>query len=91
MSGKWVTAAAVSDTLSAQALCERLHAEGVSARVQSDSELLGAARQCRILVPQEALHRAKRILSEAPFTDAELAWLATGELGHGKEKDDGDG
>jgi len=85
MSGNWVSAAVVSDTLSAQALCERLVAEGVTARVQSDTSLLGAARLCRILVPQEALHRAKWVLSNSQFTDAELEWLATGELGDGKD------
>jgi hypothetical protein len=81
MPGKWATVAVVSDTLSAQAVFERLVSEGVEARVQSDTALLGAARQCRVQVPVEAEHRAKRVLADAQFTDAELDDLATGEAG----------
>jgi hypothetical protein len=76
----WETAAVVSDTLSAQALIGRLASEGVPARLQSDTALLGAARQCRILVPAGLLHRAKYVLWETQFTEEELAFLATGEL-----------
>jgi hypothetical protein len=86
MPGKWVSAAVVSDTISAQVLCDRLNAEGVPARVQSDTALLGAARQCRILVREEALRRATRVLSDAQFTEEELKSLATGDLGGGKEE-----
>ena len=76
----WETAAVVSDTLSAQALIGRLASEGVPARLQSDTALLGAARQCRILVPAGLRHRAKYGLWETQFTEEELAILATGEL-----------
>jgi hypothetical protein len=89
MSGKWTTVAVVSDTLSAQAIHERLVTEGVEARVRSDTELLGMARQCRIQVPAEAERRAKRVLAEARFTDAELERLATGEPDDGG-KEEGD-
>ncbi len=68
----------VSDTLSAQAICERLLSEGVTARIQSDTALLGTARQCRVQVPAEVEHRAKRVLADAQFSDAELEELATG-------------
>jgi hypothetical protein len=78
MSGKWITVAVVSDTLSAQAIYERLTTDGVTARVVSETELLGTARLCRVQVPQESEHRAKRVLADAPFTDAELDELATG-------------
>jgi hypothetical protein len=81
MPDKWTTVAVVSDTLSAQAVYERLITEGVAARVQSDTALLGSARSCRIQVPAEAEHRAKRVLADAQFTDAELDRLATGEVG----------
>jgi hypothetical protein len=79
MPDKWITVAVVSDTLSAQAIHERLVTEGVEARVRSDTALLGIARQCRIQVPARAEHRAKRVLTEAQFTDAELERLATGD------------
>ena len=77
---KWDTAAVVADALSAQVLLGRLLSEGLPARVQSDTALLGAARQCRILVPAGLLHRAKYVLWETQFTEEELAFLATGEL-----------
>jgi hypothetical protein len=76
----WDTAAVVSDTLSAQALMGRLASEGVPARLQADTALLGVARQCRILVPSRLLHRAKYVLWQTHFTEEELASLATGEL-----------
>jgi hypothetical protein len=79
MPAKWKTVAAVSDTLSAQALYERLVTEGVEARIRSDTALLGSARQCRIQVPEEAERRAQRVLADAQFTDDELDALARGE------------
>jgi hypothetical protein len=87
MPDKWVSAVVVSDTVSAHALCERLIREGVPARVQSDMAVFGAASQCRVVVPQEALHRARWTLSNSEFTESELAWLAMGELGDGKEEE----
>jgi hypothetical protein len=78
MPGKWITVAVVSDTLSAQAIYDRLTTDGVTARVLSDTELLGTARPCRVQVPEEVEHRARRVLADAQFTDAELDELATG-------------
>jgi len=76
----WQSLMTVLDTLSAQALVERLNGEGVPTRVQMDTSLLGAARSCEILVPSELLHRAKWLLSSGQFSDTELTYLATGEL-----------
>lgn len=75
---RWSTVAHFSDTLSAQALLERLVAEGLGARIHADTSLLGAARACRVVVPQEQLHRARWVLSQSQFTDEELAALAAG-------------
>jgi hypothetical protein len=75
----WDTAAVVSDTLSAQAVLGRLAAEGVPARLQSDTALLGAVRQCRILVPASIVAHARVLLWQSRFTDEELASLALGE------------
>jgi len=55
-------------------------AEGVPAEVVSDTSLLGEARHCKIRVPPELSHRARWLMSQAQFTDAELTFLATGEL-----------
>ena len=75
----WEIAAVVADTLSAQALLGLFASEGVPARRVTDSELLGAARQCRILVPTAMIHRARCVLWQTRFSDEELAALAVGE------------
>jgi hypothetical protein len=77
--GHWDTAAVVADTLSAQVLLGRLLSEGVPARVQSDTALLGVVRQCRILVPRDMMHRARWVLWQTRFSEDELASLATGD------------
>lgn len=76
----WQPVAIVLDTLSASAMAERLELEGIRAVVQSDTSLLGAARQCRVLVQKEDLPRARWILFSGGFTEAELTDLATGKL-----------
>jgi hypothetical protein len=76
-SSEWDTAAIVSDTLSAHALLGLLESEGVPARLQADTALLGVVRQCRILVPARQLHRARCVLWQSRFTEEELASLAT--------------
>jgi len=76
-SSEWDTAAVVSDTLSAQALAGRLQTEGLPARVQADTVLLGAACRCCIQVPARLVGRAKWVLWQTRFTEEELASLAT--------------
>jgi hypothetical protein len=82
---EWQTVASLSDVPSAQILAQRLIFEGVPARVLSDPQLLGEGRNCEVQVPSFLAHRAKWVLSDSQFTDEELAFLATGELGTGKE------
>jgi hypothetical protein len=77
--GHWEVAAVVADTLSAQALVGLFASEGVPSRMQSDTALLGAARQCRILVPREMIQRARLLLWQSRFSDEELAALAVGQ------------
>jgi hypothetical protein len=77
---QWQAVVVVLDTLSANAIAERLQLEGIAARVQSDTSLLGAARQCRVLVQADDMARARRVLASAAFTDEELTQLATGEM-----------
>jgi len=75
----WDTATVVADALSAHAVLGRLLSEGVPARLQTDTALLGVVRQCRILVPRHLLHRARCVLWLTCFSDEELAALALGE------------
>jgi len=77
----WHLLVTVYDTISAQLLTDRLNGEGVPTRVRSDSELLGMARTCQILVPEDLLHRARCVLSFEQFSENELSYLATGRLG----------
>ena len=78
---QWQPVVVVLDTLSANAIAERLQLEGIPARIQSDTSLLGVARQCRVLVQAHDLNRARSALASGAFTDEELARLATGEIG----------
>jgi hypothetical protein len=76
----WDVVATFSDVLSAHAVAVLFRGEGVPAEVVSDTSLLGEARRCEIRVPAELAHRARWLMSQAQFTDAELTFLATGEL-----------
>jgi hypothetical protein len=76
----WDIVATFSDVPSAQAWVVLFRAEGVPAEVVSDTSLLGEARRCEVRVPPALAHRACWLMSQAQFTDAELAFLATGEL-----------
>lgn len=78
---KWQAVASLSDVPSAQVLAQRLIFEGVPARVMSDPQLLGEGRGCEVQVPSVLAHRARWVMSQAQFTDAELTFLATGKLG----------
>jgi hypothetical protein len=78
---EWQTVASLSDAPSAQILAQRLIFEGVPARVMSDPQLLGEGRNCEVQVPSALAHRARWVLAESQFTDEELNYFATGELG----------
>lgn len=79
----WDVVATFSDVPSAHAMATLFRAEGVPAEVVSDTSLLGEARRCEIRVPSELAHRARWLLFQ--FTDAELTFLATGELESGDD------
>jgi hypothetical protein len=68
------------DVPSAHVVVVLLRAEGVPAKLVSDTPLLGEARPCQVRVPSELVRRAHWLMSQAQFTDAELTFLATGEL-----------
>jgi hypothetical protein len=76
----WSVVATFSDVASAHTMAVLFRAEGVPAELVSDTSLLGEARRCEIRVPPELAHRARWLMSQAQFTDAELTFLATAEL-----------
>ena len=79
--------ATLSDVSSGHVIVTLFNREGLPAELILGNPLLGDANACEIRVPREAAHRARWILSQAEFTDAELTYLATGELGGAEETD----
>ena len=80
--------ATFSDVSSGHVIVTLFTREGLPAELILGNPLLGDANSCEIRVPREVAHRARWILSQAEFTDAELTYLATGKLGNtdGAEK-----
>jgi hypothetical protein len=82
---EWQVVTSLLDVPSAQIPAQRLIFEGVPARVISDPQLLGDGRYCEVQVPSELADRARWLLAESQFTDEELNFFATGELGTDNE------
>jgi hypothetical protein len=78
---EWQTVACLSDLPGAHILAQRLESDGVAVRVISEPQLLGEGRNCEVQVPLSLARKAQWLLSQAQFTDDELTFLATGELG----------
>lgn len=76
----WETAVTLSDVASADAIAIMLRGEGLPAVVVSDSALLGEARRSEVRVPEGVARRARWLMAQAEFSDAELTFLATGEF-----------
>jgi hypothetical protein len=76
----WDVVATFSDVPSAQVLVALFRAEGVPTDLVSDTSLLSEARRCEVRVPPALMHRARWLMAQAQFTDAELVFLATGKL-----------
>ena len=76
----WDVVATFSDVASAHVMVALFRGEGVPAEVVSDTSLLGEARRSEVRVPPALARRARWLMSQAQFTDAELTFLATGEL-----------
>lgn len=76
----WVCVLSVADTVSAAAVITRLESEGVPARIEKGTQILGEGQLCAIVVPPQFERQAMAILADGQFTDDELAFLATGQL-----------
>ena len=70
----------VTDTVSATAVVTRLESEGVPARIEKGTQILGEGQLCSIVVPRQFERQAASVLAEGRFTEDELAFLATGRL-----------
>jgi hypothetical protein len=80
MCDEWQTFEVVDDEGSAEVLAGRLRSEDVPAAVHRQSPVPGI-EEYHIVVPTNLAHRARWVMAGAPRTDAELTYLATGELG----------
>ncbi|HEX3912319.1 MAG TPA: hypothetical protein VHW71_02325 [Steroidobacteraceae bacterium] len=79
--------ATFSDVSSGHVIVTLFNREGLPAKLILGNPLLGDANGCEIQIPRELAHRARWILSQAELTDAELTYLATGELGDTNKTD----
>lgn len=85
MNDDWQELATYTDFPTAEFMIGLLGNESVPVRVLRIEPIPGLAQSIRISVPSEFLHRAKLIVADAEISDAELNYLATGNLG----KDEG--
>jgi hypothetical protein len=84
---EWQVVATYSDVASGHVIVTLFNREGLPAQLILGNPLFGNANGCEIRVPRELAHRARWILSQAELSDAELTYLATGELGSPEEAD----
>ena len=87
MTEGWQTIEVFDDEISAQAMVGRLRVDGVPAAVKSD-RLVPGVGTFHVLVPAALADRARWILAQAESTEAELNYLATGELAPHPESED---
>jgi len=71
---------AFTDRASAQAMCSWFEFEGVPSRVEPRALAGGIDWEFVVIVSSRLAHRARRIAAQAPPTDAELEFLATGRF-----------
>jgi hypothetical protein len=83
LSKEWQEFAAYSDAASAEVAAGLLRSEGVPVNVASDEPMPGLIQGFRLMVPAEMLHRARWVVSNASFSDEELAFFATERLDPG--------
>jgi hypothetical protein len=74
-----------SDHIAAEVLANRLRTESIPVTVKNLAPVPGLEQGSVVLVPAALKQRARRLLSQAPPTDAELNYLATGVLGSAAE------
>jgi hypothetical protein len=82
---EWEAFARYPNYLLAQIVAGLLENEGLPAIIVSWTAFPGAL-SADVWVPQHLMHRAQWIVALAPPTDAELHFLATGELSSGEEQ-----
>lgn len=77
----WQQVAVFDDPLSAEVVAGLLRSEAVPVDIASHEALSRLLQGTCIRVPPYLMHRARWLLEQPRFADAELAYLATGQLG----------
>ncbi len=77
---KWQLLTTAPNVPLAHVIITLLEEQGVTCPIDSGSSLFGEVQPCGVMVGAHDLHRARRILEQPHFTDAELDFLATGHL-----------
>ena len=80
MSESWDVFESYGDVASAEAITGLLRSEAVPVQLMPDEPIPGLVKCVRLMVPSDLLHRAKWVVSHAQLSDAELTFLATGQL-----------
>ncbi len=87
MSNTWQVFATFPDVASAEVTAGLLRGEDVPVEMTVDEPIPGLINSVRLSVPADLMHRAKWLTSQAPLTEAELTFLATGKLESDNEQE----
>ena len=74
----WVSVAAYSDKMSAEAILGLLSGAGLPAYIKSDEHVPGLGSHFCVFVPPDRARQARRILEQGHVSEQELTDLATG-------------
>jgi hypothetical protein len=80
-SSTWVSVAAYSDKISAEAILGLLSGEGLPAYIKSDEHVPGLGSNFSVFVPPDRVRQAQRLLDQGRVSEKELTDLATGLSG----------
>jgi hypothetical protein len=84
----WQPVISVLDARVAHSMADLLEAELIRVSVTPDSMTTEAVPSWTVFVPVEQLESARNLFARSQFTDSELTFLATGELGGPAKVDD---
>jgi hypothetical protein len=83
---EWERLERYAEYLAAEIVAGLLESEGVPAFVESMTPFPGMSSYASVWVPEALAHRARWILAWPPPSEAELTFLATGELPSGEQR-----
>jgi len=78
---EWQPFLSFADRGSAQAFVALLESADVPTWLRAGALVAGVETNFCLLVPRKLAHRARWVLADSDFSEAELRYLATGELG----------